>query len=318
MLNVGVIGAGGMGSIHIDIWKSMNNINLSVCDIRLPIAEGKVREFNGAPYDSIDEMLNDGNLDILDICTPTYLHFDNAMAAIERKINVIIEKPIAMSSADARTIFDAARKNGVKVMVAQVIRFWSEYVTLREIIEKKTYGEILNGSFWRLSAKPQWSWENWMLDGEKSGLVPLDLHIHDLDYIVGVFGMPLNCEINQSFKDGDEMTSEYHAVYKYDKFFISTEAAWFNNQYPFSSGFRIHLEDAVVEFNEGRLKAYLKSGEDIILCGDVSNNIKNINLPSTNAYYNEINYFANRVLEDKPIDIVSEADVIDVLTLLGR
>ena len=65
-------------------------------------------------------------------------------------------------------------------MVAHVLRWWREYVFLKDAIDSGRYGKLLSGHMARLGNTPKWSWDNWMRDPERSGLVPFDLHIHDL------------------------------------------------------------------------------------------------------------------------------------------
>ena len=318
MLRVAVVGAGGMGSVHIQNWKKMKDVKLVVCDIRLNLAKEKVSDIYGTAYDDIDVMLESENFDIVDICTPTYLHKEHALKAISKKINVLVEKPIALCEQDAKEIFDAANSCGVKIMVAHVIRFWNEYLILKNIYENNIYGNIINASFWRLSLVPTWSYNDWMLDEKLSGLVPLDLHIHDLDYIIDLFGIPNEKIVFRGKPEKKSYQDHYQVIYKYDKFFINCEAAWYDNQFPFSAGFRFHFEKAVIEYKDGTMKAYVDNGEVLILNNLITKDETGINIPSTDAYFNEIDYFAKCVIKNKIIEKVPQEDVLSVLKLLSE
>ena len=105
-------------------------------------------------------------------------------AAHEKGINVICEKPISLKEEDVERVYSTAKKMNVKFMVAQVLRFWPEYELLKELYDSKKYGKLLSGYMCRLGACPKWSWDNWMKDPNRSGLVPYDLHVHDLDFMV--------------------------------------------------------------------------------------------------------------------------------------
>ena len=311
MLKVAVAGIGGISGAHIPVWISMKDVELvALCDIRLSQME-KYTDFK--TYQDFDEMLEKEEIDILDICLPTYLHADFSIKAMNKGINVICEKPISLNREDVKRVYDCAEKNHVKFMVAQVLRFWDEYKFAKEIYDSKKYGKLLSGSFYRLGARPKWSWDSWMTDEKRSGLVPFDLHIHDLDYIYYVFGEPKKVHSHRAKTPEQDYIN---AVYEYDDFFLTTEASWYAAPYPFSAGFRLQFENAVVA-HEGVLTVYEKDGETYQpFAGIESTNGKVINLPATDAYGNEIRYFADCVKNDKPIDILNPHELESVIDTL--
>ena len=143
-----------------------------------------------AAYGDIDELLAAEQVDVVDICTPTFLHRDNVMESLSLGKTTIVEKPCALTRADAEAMFALAEEKGVNLYVAQVLQFTREVEVLRRLVEEGTYGRPLDALFQRLSARPEWAQGGWLFDREKSGLVPFDLHIHDLDVICGLFGVP--------------------------------------------------------------------------------------------------------------------------------
>ena len=188
MLKIGLVGVGGISGAHIPAWEAMEGAELvAICDIRTERMEKYPEKRH---YTDFEEMLNNEELDILDICLPTYLHADFAVKAMEKGINVICEKPISLKEEDVERVYSTAEKNNVKFMVAHVLRFWPEYELLKEIYDTKKYGKLLSGTMIRLGGYPKWSWDGWMMDEKRSGLVPFDLHIHDLDFMVYTFGEP--------------------------------------------------------------------------------------------------------------------------------
>ena len=138
------------------------------------------------------------DLDILDICLPTFLHADYSIKAMEKGMHVICEKPISLHAEDVERIYSTAHQINVKFMVAQVLRFWPEYELLKELYDSQKYGKLLSASLTRLGGIPKWSWDNWMRDEKRSGLVPFDLHIHDLDFIIYAFGTPNHMQKHRS------------------------------------------------------------------------------------------------------------------------
>ena len=311
MLKVGLVGVGGISGAHIPAWEAMEETELTaLCDIR----EEQMEPYLGKRhYTDFDEMLEKEELDILDICLPTYLHADFTVKAMERGIHVICEKPVSLREEDAERVYSTARRMKVNFMVAQVLRFWPEYMLIKELYDTKKYGKLLSGYMSRLGNTPQWSWDNWMKDEERSGLVPFDLHIHDLDFIVYTFGVPENVKSNRVKRPEQDCIN---AVYEYEDFYIETESAWYAGAYPFSAGYRFQFEKAVVAFSEGRCTVYETDGTVKDLTEEAKGDTGSINLPKSDAYGNEIRYFTDCVLENRFPDKVKAEELGAVIRIL--
>lgn len=311
MLKVAVVGVGGISGAHIPVWEEMEDAELiALCDIRpeqMEEYEGKNR------YTDFEEMLNNEEIDILDICLPTFLHADYAIKAMERGINVICEKPISLNEEDIDRVYSTAEKYNVKFMVAQVLRFWPEYELLKEIYDTKKYGKLLSGTMTRLGCYPKWSWDGWMMDEKRSGLVPFDLHIHDLDFMVYAFGIPeIKYQYRSKLPDQDFFTVNYD----FGDFSINTEASWYATCYPFTAQFRFQFEDAIVANENGKMIIYLRDDERIDLSEEAEGDTGNINLPKSDAYANEIHYFFDCVVNDKPVEKINPEELRGVLKIL--
>ena len=313
MLKVALVGVGGISGAHIPAWESREDAELvALCDIRPEQMENYPAKRR---YTDFDEMLQKEEIDILDICLPTYLHADFAVKAMNRGIHVICEKPISLKKEDVRRVYDCAEKNKVHFMVAQVLRFWPEYEIVKDIYDKGVYGKLLSGSMRRLSARPGWSWDNWMQDERRSGLVPFDLHIHDIDFMVYAFGKPHTVS---RFRAKRPEQDYINAVYDYGEFFLTTEAAWYNAPYNFSADFRFQFETAVVAWERGEMKIYEADGKTWCpISAAAENDTGNIGLPASDAYANEINYFADCVVQNTCPDRVKPEELEEVIDLLN-
>ena len=314
MLKVGLVGVGGISGAHITAWLKIPDVKLvALCDVRPKQMEKWAEQISVNVYTDCDEMLKKEELDILDICLPTYLHTDYSIKAMEMGINVICEKPVSLKYEDVERVYNAAAKNNVKFMVAQVLRFWREYIALKEIVDNNTYGKLLSGSMTRLGNVPQDRWDDWMSDPKRSGLVPFDLHIHDVDFLIYTFGKPNSIS---TYRGKDDMQDYIHAIYQYDDFFICADAAWFSGNMPFQAGFRFQFEHAVVNYENNKLTVYKDSGEAVDLDSGENFETGNIGLPKTGGYFNEIEYFTDCVLQNKTPDIVKKNELQDVLSIL--
>lgn len=312
MLKVGLVGVGGISGAHIPVWEEMENAELiAICDIRTERMEKYPQKRH---YTDFDEMLEKEQFDIIDICLPTYLHADFAVKAMEKGINVITEKPISLKKEDVKRVYSTAKKNNVKFMVAQVLRFWPEYVLLKEIYDTKKYGKLLSGSMIRLGGMPKWSWDGWMSDEKRSGLVPFDLHIHDLDFMVYAFGMP-----KVTYQYRSKLPNQDYICLNYDfgDFSIHSEASWYAPDYPFKAEFRFQFEDAIVSNENGKMIIMKNDNTVIDLSQEAEGDTGNINLPKSNAYANEIHYFADCVEKDLPIEKMKPEELQCVLEILN-
>ncbi len=312
MLKIGLVGVGGISGAHIPVWEEMNDAELvALCDIR---PERMEKYPDKRHYTDFDEMLDNEEIDILDICLPTYLHADFAVKAMEHGINVICEKPISLKEEDVERVYSTAKKNNVKFMVAQVLRFWPEYEVLKEIYDSKKYGKLLSGTMIRLGGFPKWSWDNWMMDEKRSGLVPFDLHIHDLDFMVYAFGMPKVAHQYRSTLPNQDYLS---ITYDFGDFSVNSEASWYATRYPFTAEFRFQFEEAVVSSENGKMIIYLNDDKEIDLSQQADGDTGNINLPKSNAYANEIIYFTDCVKNNLPVEKVKPEELESVLRILN-
>ncbi len=312
MLKIGLVGVGGISGAHIPAWEEREDAELvALCDIR---PERMEKYENKRCYTDFDEMLNNEDLDILDICLPTYLHADFAVKAMEKGINVVCEKPISLKEEDIDRVYSTAERNNVKFMVAQVLRFWPEYELIKEIYDSKKYGKLLSGTMTRLGCYPKWSWNGWMMDEKRSGLVPFDLHIHDLDFMVYAFGMP---EVSYKYRSKLPDQDFISVSYNFGDFSINSEASWYATCYPFTAEFRFQFEDAVVANENGKMVIYGRDDVKIDLSNDAEGDTGNINLPKSDAYANELNYFADCVINDTPVDKVKPEELRCVLNILN-
>ncbi|MBQ8415930.1 MAG: Gfo/Idh/MocA family oxidoreductase, partial [Clostridia bacterium] len=206
-MKIALVGVGGMGTVHFNIYKKLENIDfVAACDIRLDMLKEKAGENSPIRlYADYEEMLQKEKPDIVDVCTPTYLHAEQVIMAMESGAHVLSEKPMGLSAADCDKILAAMNKTGKHYMTAQVVRFMNDYIYLRNLIESKKYGKLESLTMRRFSHVPRWSWDQWMKDEKRSGLVALDLMCHDVDFMQSVLGDPLN--ISGFYKDMENNTN---------------------------------------------------------------------------------------------------------------
>ena len=319
MLKVGLIGCGFMGAMHANCYKNIDGVELvAFADIRKEKAEELANGTNATLYGDGKDLIANADVDIIDICLPTFLHAEYAMAAMEKAKYVFVEKPVALTVEEGKAMIEKSIATGSQIQVGQVIRFWDEYVQLKKIIESGTYGKVINANFRRLSPRPTWGWENWLLDYKLSGGAGQDLHIHDVDYVLSLFGEPKNF---YSAKNVQGETNAYvNTLMVYDNFVVGVEGTWdLPGSYPFTATFRVVFEKAVVENAGGKFMLYTDDGASEIkvekkeLVGEA---YKGGNVSDLGGYYNELVYFCEKAKKGERIEKATLFDGVSSLDFL--
>ena len=297
MVKVAIVGAGRMGKIHYDVYRSISYVKVvAVVDVEIEAAKGHLNDDSVRFYDNLDSMLEKEQIDVVDICSPTYLHAEHAVKAMNRGIHVLCEKPIALTLENAKDMIDAANKNNTYFMVAQVIRFWPEYEYLKKAYNEGIFGKLNQVLFSRVGEMTKTSWEDWMRDISKSGGAPIDLHIHDVDFILYMLGKPKS--VISFSKQIEKNISWINTHYNYGfftKIIVEAEGASYDAKLPFSMSYRANFENAILEYKNNKLMLYKNIGEIEQIClEDVKAN-SNFNVGSVNGYQYEIEYFVNCV-----------------------
>ena len=216
-LSVALIGCGFIGEVHARSWSKVKGAKLVAA---VDIIEGrakKLAEDYNIPHRLTDytKVLDMKEVDIVDVCTPTYTHREIAVAAAKSGKHVLVEKPIALRLRDADEMIQAAKSAGVKFMVAHVLRFWPEYVEAKRIVDSGALGEPRIARAHRQSPFPEWA--PWHKDRRLGGGVFVDMSIHDVDFLRWALG-----EVEEVFARGgtlktpDSTSHDYtHAILKF-------------------------------------------------------------------------------------------------------
>jgi predicted dehydrogenase len=306
-LKAGVIGLGFMGRTHIANLEKMPNVEV------VAIADAEpARRANDAPVagniklpaPTVDftrlQQFSDGrdliaqaDVDFVSICLPTNLHAEFAILAAESGRHVVVEKPMALSTQEAQRMVDAAHRNHVELMVAQCVRFWPEFTFLRDAVKDGRMGKLLNAEFTRRSSQPVWSWQRWMNDASRSGGAILDLHIHDVDFMNHMLGMPAQVYATgtrTAVTGGYDLVS---ALFSYPNgVSVRIEGGWyFTPAFGFNAAFQGVFEKGIIRYN-GAASPHLTV---------LRNDSAEVETPETtgDAYYNELEFFVNCLLEGK-------------------
>ena len=301
-MNVALLGLGFMGATHAKAWQAVPGARLAAVmssDERKLAGDltgiegnlgnsGEKLDFSAAArYRTVDEVLADPDVEAVDICLPTDLHAPVARAALNAGKHVLVEKPIALDSAEAEALIALARSQNKILMAGQVLRFVPAYLMLRE--ELASSGPVRAAFFRRRCAAPAWS--RWLADPAKSGGGIFDLLIHDVDYCVGLWGVPDSVRATgyEDLAAGIDWISRGTDLPGLGPVVIT--GGWHHpKSYPFSMEFTVVTSGATFEWPFGApvLKRYGADGEE-----------QDLALPQTDAFAAELEYFTDCVTYGK-------------------
>jgi len=163
-------------------------------------------------YNSVDELLNDDEIELVIVNTPNFTHFDLAMQVLRAGKHVLIEKPAAANSAEVKRMFDLGREVNRHVMIYQNRRWDSDFSSVREIIESGKLGELVEVHFRYDRYKPVLSPKKFKETKETpaNGLV-YDLAPHILDNAISLFGRPLSFDkVTAMHREGSEVVDYFN------------------------------------------------------------------------------------------------------------
>lgn len=262
MIRVGLVGIGFMGWIHYLAYQRSESAKLCAFSSR----EDKKRAGDwrgirgnfGPPGEQIDvsglktsatldEMVRDPDLDVIDICLPPHLHVEAAIKSVENGKHVFCEKPLGLNTADCDRILSAAKANGRLVMVAQVLPYIGPFAYAAKVAASGEYGKPIGGYFKRIISNPDWIPD--FFDPERVGGPLVDLHVHDAHFIRLLFGMPKQVYSRGSTKGS--VAKFCHTLFEFDDPAISIAASSGTIDppgRPFTHGFELYLERATLQF----------------------------------------------------------------------
>lgn len=299
VIRAGVIGFGFMGQTHVRAY-------LGAARAGEPVALTAVADLSGSPstgmaatrgnidtgsperlfdpakvraFGSARELLSSGLCDVVSVCTPTDTHLEVGLLALERGHHVLMEKPVAVRAAEVRRLREAEGASGRRVMPGMCMRFWPGWTWLREAVRAGTHGSLRSLRLVRLGSRPDWS--AFYLDDDRCGGAIVDLHLHDVDYVLHLLGVP--SRVFSVGTRGHLQTSFMFAGAGPEGRLVTAEGGWLDSP---GRGFRMkfvaEFERATAEFDLGRARPLTLMRED---------RTEDVEIPAGTGYEGEVREF---------------------------
>ncbi len=220
-IKVGIVGVGGIGKgVHLPAWMDNSKVEVvALCDIIQERAEKAAKEY-GIKHIFTDyrEFINFEDIDVIDICTPNYLHSTIAVKALEKGKHVFCEKPDAINVEEVLKMKKASEDFEKLLMVMRNNRFTASSQFLKNYIHQGNMGEIYAAKCGWVRRRGIPGKGGWFTTKEQSGGGPLiDLGVHMIDLAIWLMGNPTPVSVVGStyckFANDDTKADSEHAKF---------------------------------------------------------------------------------------------------------
>jgi predicted dehydrogenase len=260
-MKIGILGAGFMGATHARAYAKIPGVSIAAVSSRHQEKAERLAGEVGARATTDDRaIIEDPSIDAISNTLPTPLHAEPTIAALKAGKHVLLEKPLVLQAADADGMIAAAAQTGRTLMVAHVLRFWGDYVSLVEFVHSGKIGRPISATASRLSQLPAWG--DWFLNPAWSGGAVLDMCVHDFDVLNWLLGAPKSVYARgRQMRPG--LWNDVHALVDYGETTGVVDGSQFMPQgYPFTSALKVLCEGGVVElgFRAGGVSVEMGGG----------------------------------------------------------
>ncbi|MGE9271262.1 MAG: Gfo/Idh/MocA family protein [Verrucomicrobiales bacterium] len=325
-MKIAIIGFGFMGVMHAQIYRSLPDAELAaVVDPDTAGAQHKLDSLGiQIPvYTTLGEMLPEITVHAIDICSPTGHHIELAIEAATAGKHLFIEKPLAFTLEGCARIQSAVQQAGVFAQVGHCLRFWPEYMALKDWIESGELGPLKSLSLTRRSARPgNGNPRHWVNNEKLSGGAAFDMHVHDTDFILHLFGAPQT--VFSTTTQGMSGPDHIFTHFQYRDVTVHAEGGW---DYPQNYGFSMAFEAV---FSKGVLAYQSEATAPLTLTreGQPSMSVpaqqprvqesctKAGNISALGGYFNELNYFTECLKSNQAPRIATLAQASETIRVL--
>ena len=216
-IRIGVSGCGGFGLFALQQFTQVPGVSfVGLAGTHRPAALAAAARFGVENVDDLGEMLERDDVDLVYIATPPFLHFEQAMAALEAGKHVIVEKPLAMTAAEADALISSAHKRDRLVVANLMQRYNPLFTAIRQLVETGILGEVLHGTFENFASDENLPTSHWFWDRSKSGGIFIEHGVHFFDLFAGWLGGGKVEAAQIGTRPGSGVEEHVHATVRYD------------------------------------------------------------------------------------------------------
>ena len=188
-VGLGVIGCGGFGLFAVQQFTQLPGVRLvGMAGSQPEAARAATRRFGVPDVMEIEALLQMPDVDLVYIATPPFLHYPQAMQALQAGKHVLIEKPTALHPAEADEMLAVARDRGLLMATDLMQRYNPLFDAIGELLKRKPLGELLHAYFENYACDEGLPTEHWFWDHSKSGGIFVEHGVHFFDLFAGWLG----------------------------------------------------------------------------------------------------------------------------------
>lgn len=193
-IRVGIIGCGMIFDRHVEAINANKDMFelVAICDIDSNKVAVRAKEFNIPGYENYLDMLAgmSGKMDLVTICTPNSLHFDQAKDSLTSGYDILVEKPVDFKNERVEELVKLTKKLKQKAYCVLQVRFNPTVGLLKDAIDRKLIGDIRSVSLVQRWQRPSSYFDSWRADIKIGGRTLYEVGIHYLDIVQYIFGLP--------------------------------------------------------------------------------------------------------------------------------
>lgn len=184
-LEIGLIGAGGMGRGHAEAVAQLTNARIAaIAEPDEQRGKSLAERFDVPWYPDYHPLLEDQRIQAISIAVPPFLHREVVEAAAAAGKHIFCEKPLAPTVGDCEAILNAVSQARVILFTGQVLRYLSPFVKVREIVAGGGIGQPISAFITRLSGGRDTSFEiPWRKRLALSGGILMEVNAHEFDFL---------------------------------------------------------------------------------------------------------------------------------------
>jgi predicted dehydrogenase len=245
LVRLGVNGCGGFGLFALQQFTQVPGVQLvGMAGTHRPAALAAAARFGIENVDDVGELLRRDDVDLVYIATPPFLHYQQAWAALKAGKHVIVEKPLALSVAQADELIAVARQRDLLLVANLMQRYNPLFEAVRQLVTARVLGEVLHGTFENYASDENLPAGHWFWDRDKSGGIFIEHGVHFFDLFAGWLGAGHVEAAQAGIRPGTMIEEHVHATVRYG-------AALVNFYHGFHQAGRLDRQELRLVFERG-------------------------------------------------------------------
>jgi predicted dehydrogenase len=250
-IGLGIVGCGGFGLFALQHFTQVPGVKLvGIAETHREAAFAAARRFHIPEPMSLDDMLKLPDLDLVYVSTPPFMHYPQALKALEAGKHVIVEKPTALKLAQAEELIALARERDVLMVTNLMQRYNPLFDKVKEVVERRPLGEPLHGIFENYAADEGLGPDHWFWDRTKSGGIFIEHAVHFFDLFVGWLGPGQVVAAQVSRRPGTTIEDQVQATVRY------RDDVLVNFYHGFTQPNRLDRQELRILFERGDLRMH--------------------------------------------------------------